>query len=75
MKKLFALNKPERLYLFIGILAAAANGLIYPLVGLFLSYVTVVLLDPTSKNFRYESNMYSLAFLLISFGAFIANLL
>ena len=75
MKKLFVLNKPERKYLYLGILAAAVNGAINPIVGLFLSYLTVVLLETDSKNFRDDSNMYCLAFLIIAIVSFLANLL
>lgn len=42
-KRLYALNKSERLSLVIGSLAAFLNGLIYPFFGVILAEMIVVL--------------------------------
>jgi ATP-binding cassette subfamily B (MDR/TAP) protein 1 len=48
MSRLFEYNKGERPYLYLGLLAAAGNGCVFPIFSLFLSQMINVLsqLDP-----------------------------
>jgi len=75
MSKLYNINKPERGWFFLGLLFAGANGLTFPLIGLFMSEMMNILLFYQDSDFRYKANMFCLWFILIGCGTLIVNTL
>ena len=74
MQKLFLINRPERKFLILGIISAALNGTCFPIVAFCLAKMIVVLFDPLSSTYRFESDMYSLAFVYIGVLSFVATM-
>jgi ATP-binding cassette subfamily B (MDR/TAP) protein 1 len=75
MRRLWALNHDQKGWAFVAMIAAAGNGCVTPLMGLFLSEMLVVLYDTDVDVVRKDANFWSIMFLLLGVGAFFTQFL
>ncbi|XP_024528405.1 ABC transporter B family member 4 isoform X2 [Selaginella moellendorffii] len=69
--RLATLNKPEVPIVFVGSLAAAANGVILPLFGLLLSSIIGSFFEVNVHTLRRDVNFWSMMFLVLACSAFV----
>ncbi|XP_042391237.1 ABC transporter B family member 4-like isoform X2 [Zingiber officinale] len=63
LRRLSYLNKPETPMLILGSIAAIANGIIFPVLGILISNVIEAFYEPPNK-LKKDSNFWSLMFLV-----------
>ncbi|KAM2541701.1 hypothetical protein TB2_021235 [Malus domestica] len=71
LRRLAYLNKPEIPVLFLGTIAAAANGVVLPIFGLLLSSVIKTFFEP-HHELRKHSKFWALIFIVLGVGSLIA---
>ncbi|EDK31467.1 multidrug resistance protein-like transporter family ABC domain protein (macronuclear) [Tetrahymena thermophila SB210] len=69
MKRLYEINKPERIYFYLGALFALLNGTMFPLSGFVLGEFVEVLSKPWASDFREKADLLSLLFVFLAIGS------
>ncbi|KAL4480238.1 hypothetical protein ABPG74_020754 [Tetrahymena malaccensis] len=65
-KKLLEINKPEQIYIYLGLIFASINGATWPVCGLLLGEYYDVLFDPTKSDFRDRADMLAIYFVILA---------
>ncbi|PIA60696.1 hypothetical protein AQUCO_00300306v1 [Aquilegia coerulea] len=71
LRRLAYLNKPEIPILLLGVIAAAVNGVIFPIFGILLSSVIKTFYEP-EPELRKDSRFWALMFIVLGVASFIA---
>eukprot|EP00331_Platyophrya_macrostoma_P007656 CAMPEP_0176430740 /NCGR_PEP_ID=MMETSP0127-20121128/14418_1 /TAXON_ID=938130 /ORGANISM="Platyophrya macrostoma, Strain WH" /LENGTH=1373 /DNA_ID=CAMNT_0017812657 /DNA_START=12 /DNA_END=4133 /DNA_ORIENTATION=+ len=69
MTKLKKYSKPERCIFYIGLLAAIANGTVFPFYAVVLSRILQVTSNPFSPTFSEDVRFLALMFLVLAFAS------
>ncbi|KAK9934153.1 hypothetical protein M0R45_021307 [Rubus argutus] len=72
LRRLAYLNKPEIPVLFLGTIAATANGVIFPVFGSLVASVIKTFFEPPNE-LRKGSKFWALMFLVLGMASFLAN--
>lgn len=69
LKRLYEINRPEKIYFYLGVFFALLNGTMFPLSGFVLGEFVEVLSKPEDSDFRKRANLLSLFFVFLAIGA------
>ncbi|PIA36654.1 hypothetical protein AQUCO_03300102v1 [Aquilegia coerulea] len=72
LRRLAYLNKPEIPILLLGVIAAAVNGVIFPILGILLSSMIKTFYEP-EHELRKDSRFWALMFIVLGVASFIAT--
>lgn len=69
LSRLYEINRPEKVFFYIGGIFAIANGVIFPLSGFLLGQFVDVLSSPEASDFRSRSDLLAIAFVILAVAA------
>eukprot|EP01018_Ginkgo_biloba_P030331 Gb_08614 [translate_table: standard] len=69
--RLASLNKPEAATFYLGSIAAAINGMTFPIFGLMLSSIITALYEPHPHKLRKDANFWALMYVVFAIANFI----
>jgi len=75
LSRLYEINRPEKVFFYIGGAFAIANGVIFPLSGFLLGQFVDVLSSPEASDFRSRSDLLAIAFVILAVAAQIFTIL
>lgn len=71
LKRVLPLNKPEWPLALLAILAAAGNGLMFPVFSILLSRIIPVFYEPDPEVLRRDANFWSIMFVVLAASVFV----
>ncbi|GAB2226501.1 hypothetical protein Droror1_Dr00022311 [Drosera rotundifolia] len=71
--RIASLNKPEIPMLFLGVISASINGVIFPIFGILLSSVIKIFFYTDQHELRKESRFWALMFFVLGLVSLLAN--
>jgi len=75
LSRLYEINRPEKVFFYIGGVFAIANGFIFPLSGYLLGQFVDVLSSPEASDFSSRSDLLAIGFVIVSVSAQIFTIL